>query len=146
MNDTIGTKPPIWFWVVAGLLLVWNGMGVAAYFAQVTATPETLAEAYTAEELAIIAQTPGWATSAFAIAVFGGFVGAAVQLMRRRWARSLFVLSLIAVLVQHFWTFFLSGFMDIMPASAATFPVIVVIICLFQIWFANLGIKRGWLR
>lgn len=146
MNEAIGTKPPIWFWIVAAVLLIWNILGVMAYFGQVMATPETLAQTYSAEELEIIARTPSWATSAFAIAVFAGLVGVIFLLLRRAFARSLFILSLIAVLVQHVWTFFLSGFLDIMAANAAFFPIIVVIICLFQIWFAHLGIKRGWLR
>ena len=44
MSDIENSSPiPTWFWVASILALVWNLMGVMAYIAQVTLTPEALA-------------------------------------------------------------------------------------------------------
>ena len=146
VNKVLNRKPPGSFWAIAMGALIWNAMGVFAYFSQMTASSQQLAEAYPAAELAILEATPVWATSAFAIAVFGGLIGAIVLLLRKSWARIVFIISLAAVLVQHVWTFFLSGYLDLVPITAAFFPLLVVVIGVFEIWYAGQAIKRGWLR
>lgn len=67
-------KPPIWFWIVAIIGLIWNGMGVNHYLQQAYNT-ESFRNMYTQEQLDIAANTPSWVTAAFAIAVFAGFLG-----------------------------------------------------------------------
>lgn len=146
VNKVLSRKPPGSFWAISIVILVWNAIGVFQYVMLTTASAEQLATSLSAAELAIFQSTPGWVTGAFAIAVFGGLGGAIGLLARKSWARTLFIVSLIAVLAQHFWTFFLSGYLDIMPISAAIFPIIVVIVGMFQIWYARNGIRRGWLR
>jgi hypothetical protein len=146
VNSVLSAKPPAWFWIVSVILLIWNGFGVFQYLLFSFASPEQIAQNFTEEEFAIVATMPAWVTGAFAIAVFAGLVACLGLLTKKMWARSLFVLSLIAVLVEHFWTFFLSGYLDIMPATAVIGPLAVVIVGIFEIWLANKGIKRGWLR
>ncbi|MGP1353040.1 MAG: hypothetical protein ACTS1Z_06930 [Parasphingopyxis sp.] len=146
MNKVLARKPPGSFWVISILLLIWNVMGVAVYVAQVTTSDEQLAQTYTAEEVVIFSSAPGWVTGAFAIAVFAGLSGVIALLARKSWAKWLFVISLIAVLVQHFWTFFLSGLLDIIGLERVIMPLVVVALCAFQIWYADQGTKRGWLR
>lgn len=146
VNKVLNRNPPNSFWAIAIVALVWNAMGVFAYFTQMTMSSEQLAEAYSAAELTILDATPIWATSAFAIAVFGGLIGAIGLLARKEWARWAFIISLAAVLVQHVWTFFLSGYLDIAAASAMFFPILVVVIGIFEIWYAGQATKRGWLR
>ena len=146
MNKVLRRNPPGSFWVISVLLLVWNGMGVAAYLAQAFADPETLAASYPPAEVAIMQSTPAWATAAFAVAVFAGLLGVIALLARKGIARWLFILSLIGVIVQHSWTFGMSGLLDIVGAERMIMPLIVVVICVFQIWYAGIGIKRGWIR
>lgn len=146
MNKVLARKPPSSFWIISIVLLLWNGMGATAYFMQVTASQAQLADVYSPAELAIIQATPSWAIGAFAIAVFGGLLGAIGLLLRKSWARVIFAISFVAVLIQHIWTFFLSDFLDIVDPARAIMPIIVVVICVFEIWYAGNGIKRGWLR
>ena len=67
-------KAPSWFWILSAVMLVWNLMGVMAYIAQVTMSPEALAALPVAEQN-LHANTPAWANGAFAIAVWGGAAG-----------------------------------------------------------------------
>ncbi|MGJ8536124.1 MAG: hypothetical protein ACSHW2_03145 [Parasphingopyxis sp.] len=146
MNNVLSRKPPGSFWAISILALLWNGIGCFQYFALTTATDEQLATMFSAAERTIFQSTPAWVTGAFAIAVFGGLIGALALLARKGWARILFILSLIAVIVQHSWTFVFSGYLDIMPATAAIGPVLVVIVGIFEIWYAGNASRRGWLR
>ncbi len=58
-------KPPIWFWIISVLALIWNILGVSAYLAQAYMTDETLAALPEADQ-AIYANLPAWYTAAFA--------------------------------------------------------------------------------
>ena len=146
MNTVLRRDPPGSFWVIAVLLLVWNGMGVAAYLSQAFSNYESLAASYPAEEVAIMQSMPAWATAGFAVAVFAGLLGVFALLARKGIARWLFILSLIGVIAQHSWTFGMSGLVDIVGPERMIMPLIVVIICIFQIWYTGTGIKRGWIR
>lgn len=146
MNKVLNRKPPSSFWAISILALIWNGIGCFQYIALTTASNEQLAASFSAAEVTIFQSTPAWTTGAFAIAVFGGLSGAIALLGRKAWSRILFIISLIAVVVQHVWTFILSGYLDIMPATAAIGPALVVVVGIFEIWYAGNAIKRGWLR
>jgi len=106
MSETSTNKAPTWFMVVAGILLVWNLLGVAAYIMQITMTPEALAALPDAQRQ-VYKNTPEWATAAFAIAVNGGVLGCLLLLLKRNLAGLFLQLSLAGVLVQMFHSFFM---------------------------------------
>ena len=80
---TLSYKPPLWFWILSALLLVWNLLGVMAYVQEATMTAEAL-QAMPAAERALLQSRPAWATAAFAFAVFGGASGCLLLLLRTR--------------------------------------------------------------
>ena len=94
MTDISTNKPPIWFWVIAVVALVWNLMGVMAYIGQAYMTEAEL-NALPEVEQALYANYPAWATAAFAIAVFGGAIASIALLLRKKLAKTLFLISLI---------------------------------------------------
>lgn len=144
MNDTLASRPPVWFRVVAVLALLWNLFGVWQYLSSVGVVP--LMRELTADEAAIMASAPAWYTGAFAIAVFAGLLGALGLVLARRWARPLLIVSLVAMIVQFAWWAFLSGAAELMGPSVYVAPVVVVLVALLLVWLANVGLKRGWLR
>ncbi|MFN3945777.1 MAG: hypothetical protein ACK4K7_12710 [Allosphingosinicella sp.] len=134
----IHVRPPIWFWIVVGLALLWNLLGVAAYLA------EAFGMAQSAAHSAMIDVRPAWATAAYAIAVFGGTLGCLALLMRRRWAYVLLGVSFAALLVQQAWN--LTG-----PSAelAREGPVLgfaagVALVSLGVLLLARLAVRRGW--
>ncbi|MGB5205651.1 MAG: hypothetical protein WBN63_15820, partial [Eudoraea sp.] len=86
MSEKSNTKPPVWFWIVSIVALLWNLMGVMAYLGQAYMTDEMKA-GYTSDQLALMESTPAWVTAAFAIAVWGGLLGCIVLLLRRKLAK-----------------------------------------------------------
>jgi hypothetical protein len=80
---------------------------------------------------------PGWAWAAYALAVWAGTLGALALLMRRRWAVTLFALSLAGVVVQFGWTFLGTDIVARKGAVTAAFPMVIALIGTFQLWWAK---------
>ena len=144
MNSTIKATPPAWFWVVAVIALVWNLLGLMAFVMQVTMTPEALAELPAAEQ-ALYEAMPLWVLIAFAVAVFGGTLGAIGLLLRKTWARLMFIISFVGLVVQASYNFLLSETFDVLGSGAMLMPILVIVIAVFLIWFAGMAIRRHWL-
>lgn len=144
MNDVIAARPPAWFWVLAVLGLAWEAFGVFTYLMHVgmfASDAATMPEA----ERALVENIPTWVTAAYAIAVFSGLLGALGLVLRKRWARSLLWLSLIAIVVQFGWWILLSGALETMGPSMLVMPAIVTVVAIVLVWLANTGVRRGWL-
>ena len=136
---------PVWFWVVAGLALVWNGFGAMAFTGFVTMSPEALAE-YPEAEQALLQSYPGWATIVYAIAVFSGVIGSLLLLLRKGLATIVFIASLLAIIVQFSYWLFMSGAAEVYePAQLYAMPVAVIVIAVFLIWFSKMASRKGWI-
>lgn len=137
-------KPPVWFWIISGVALVWNLLGVMAFIMQVTMSPEALAELSEAER-ALYENFPVWALIAFAAAVFGGAFGSLFLLLRNKLAKTLFLVSLAGVIVQMIYNLFVSGVMDVYGPGAIAMPIMVLLFAIFLIWFAGSAEKKNWI-
>ena len=144
MTKKLTVKPPMWFWIIGVIALIYNGMGINAYLQQAYNT-ESFQAMYSAEQLELIAMTPAWATAAFAIAVFAGFLGCIGLLLRKKWAKSLFLLSLLGILVQMIYNFFIIKDLEVYGPEAYIVPLMVIVVGFLLVWFAKKGIAKGWL-
>ncbi|MFZ5635948.1 MAG: hypothetical protein ACOY82_05110 [Pseudomonadota bacterium] len=142
---SVSTKPPLWFWIVGVLMLLWNAMGVMAYVQDATLTPEAL-QAMPEAERALRLARPAWATAAFAVAVFGGAVGCLLLLLRTRRALPVLVLSLIGVVVQMTHAFLIADSIAVYGPGGLIMPAMVLAFSLLLVWFAHRAGRRGWLR
>ena len=131
-------KPPIWFWIVSIIALIWNGMGVNHYLQQAYNT-ESYRTMYSEEQLEIAANMPAWVTAAFAIAVFGGALAAIGLLLRKSWSVKLWYLSLFAVVVQMGYIL-INGY-----ASSIGMTIMIIVLAFFFVWFARKSEANGWL-
>ena len=130
-------KPPIWFWIVSALALIWNAMGVSQYLEQAYKTESFIASC-TPEQLEIYANLPSWYTAAFALAVFGGAIGCLLLLLRKRLAYTVLLISLVAIIIQMSYVTF-----TLKMGNAMT-PMIIIVAALL-IWLSKIAIKKGWL-
>jgi hypothetical protein len=140
------TKPavPGWYWAVAGLALLWEALGCYMYIGKVTMDAAGLAAMPPAQREALVSM-PVWATAAYAVAVWAGLLGAIGLLLRKRWARMAFILSLLGIIVQFGWWLLMSPVMSTIGPSAAAVPAFVFIAALVLVWFAGWSAKKGWL-
>lgn len=139
------SKPATWFWIVSGIALLWNLLGVMAYMAQVTMSPEAL-HALPENERTLIETTPSWATGAFAVAVWGGTLGAFLLLLRRTVATPILIVSLVGVVVQMIHAFFISNSIEVYGPGGMAMPAMVMIFAIFLIWFSRRATASGWMR
>jgi len=84
---------------VAILALIWNLLGASAYLMDVTISPEAVAKMGEAQR-AMYASRPAWFVVAYASAVWFGVAGSLALLRRKRWAKPLFVISLLGLIAQ----------------------------------------------
>lgn len=139
-------RPPAWYWIVAVLALLWEGVGCLAYLMQVRMGPTELAQLPPAQAEAF-AGMAAWQWSVFAIAVWIGLVGALGLLLRRRWASLGLWVSLIAAAIQYGYTFFATPILQRMPASEALpLPIAIILLGIVLVWFAGFAANKGWLR
>ena len=140
----VAAPRPLGFWIISVLALLWNLLGMAIFFMQVNMPAEALA-AMPAEQRALYESMPGWVNGAFAVAVFGGALGSAMLLMKRRLALPLLALSLLGVVVQMGYTYLMTPAFRVYGASGAIMPAMLVLIALFLVWFARRSLARGWI-
>ena len=143
MTGELDSKAPKWFMIVAGILLVWNLLGVMAYVMQVMMSPETLA-ALPEEQRQLYENTPVWATAAFAVAVNFGALGCALLLLRRNLAGLFLQLSLAGVLVQMFHSFFMSKSFEVFGPGGLVMPVMVIAIAIYLVVLAAKAKTNRW--
>ena len=141
---TSPTKPPTWFWVVSGLALLWNLMGIMAYISQVTISPETL-QALPEQERAILEATPAWATGAFAVAVWGSTFACFMLLARKKIAKMLFMIAYAGILVQMFHAFFMANSIEVYGPGGMVMPTMVLVFGLLLILFSRRATANGWI-
>ena len=142
---TTSTKPATWFWVVSAIALVWNLMGVMAYIAQVTMSPEAL-QALPENERTLMESVPMWVTSAFAIAVWGSTLGSILLLMRKKIATPVLIFSFVGILVQMYYNLFMSKSMEVYGPGGLAMPIIVLLFGAFLIWFSRKSTANGWIN
>jgi len=146
MTTNSTNKPPIWFWIVSAIALLWNGMGVKVYLDQAYNTEAHKAMYNTPELLEMVSNTPSWATAAFAMAVFGGVLGSIGLLLRKKWAKSILILSLLGIIVQMTYNLFMSGAMEVYGPGAIAMPIMTLAFGVFLIWLSTKGISKNWLK
>ncbi len=140
------TKPPKWYYAVTGVLILWALIGCYTYLAQVTMSAADVANLPPAQR-DMMAGFPTWLTALYAIAVWSALAGAICLLLRLKFARSAYIVSLIAVIVQFGWILTATPIIQTMGfAEAAGFPIFIAVVGAVSVWFSGKAMRHGWLR
>tara|TARA_B100000508_G_scaffold107127_1_gene85229 strand:+ start:155 stop:568 length:414 start_codon:yes stop_codon:yes gene_type:complete len=131
--------------VFAWLMVLWNGIGVAAFFSQLMMTPEMIAQLPEAQQ-AVYRDIPVWSYSAYALAVFGGLTGSILLALGKKLAFPVLVISLAGVIVQQYYNFVVIDAISIMGWGIVVMPVIVTSIALLLVLISQRGVRAGWLH
>ena len=142
-EQSIGGTPRS-FLVIGIVALLWNLLGVFSYLMQVTMSAEALAQLPEAERV-LIESLPSWVTGAFAIAVFVGLLACVGLLLKKAWAASLFIVSLVAIVLQMGYWLFITNSMEVYGPEVFGMPVLVTSIGVFLVWYSRGAKSKGWL-
>ncbi len=138
--------PPIWFWIVSAILLVWNLLGLSVFGISMSmiGNAEALAAAgLTEEAIELVNSTPTWVNVAFGFAVIFGVIGCVALLLRANWGIPALIISLMGVLAQNTYAYFLSNSIELMGVGLSP---IVIPVSIATVPFAIYAAKQGWLR
>lgn len=142
---TFAVKPPMWFWVLAILLLLWEAMGVYACVMQLRLGAASWPDAMEYDRR-IYLSMPVWYNWIYVIATFGGLLGALALVLRRALAVPLYIISLVAIVVMFGYVL---GTTDMIAhkgfMAAAGFPIVIFLLGVLAVWLARTARARGWL-
>ena len=144
MTDALNNKPSINFWIIAVAALVWNLLGLVIYVGQVSMSPEALAKLTEAQQ-DLITSTPAWANAAWAIAVNAGAFGSLLLLLRKGLAVPLFLVSLIAIVIQDIEAFVLRDAFGVVGINSLIIPSMVFVIAVALFLYSRHAKTQGWL-
>lgn len=142
-NQSFGgaTVAPAWLKWVAIIALVWNLLGFAAVAMDTLQAGPPL----TGEQAAYAAAIPVWAKVSSWIAVGAGTAGALLLLRRQARAVGAFALSLVGLVGQDLWMFFLSDAASVFGTAPLVMQSLVAIIAVALLWLAIHARKAGWI-
>ncbi|TLP79689.1 hypothetical protein [Maribacter sp. ACAM166] len=143
--SNLKTSPSIWFLIIAILALLWNLVGVMAFISELLLDPSQL-EVLSETNRNFYETRSFWGSIAYALAVFAGTLGAIALLIRKRITEFFFILSLIGILGQQFYIFFLSDAVLDLGLVDLLLPIAVIIIGFLLMWYAKYSISNGWLK
>jgi len=139
-------KPPTLFWVIVILYLLWALIGCGGYLAEHMMSDAAYGENFGADMLALRGQTPIWATSGYAVGVWGGLIGGILLLLRKKLCLPFFYASLAGAVIGFLPTILMEKFRAVMGGGDWAFMLFIWAICIFIIWFARKKASRGILR
>lgn len=151
MTETNTVKPPIWFWVIVAILVLWGMMGMYVYYDYVTSTPESMAKyvtdgTYSQAYVDYFLSSPAWATAVFALAVFSGALGALCLLLRRNWAVPLYMISLFFVVISIGNMFIIDKAHKLMSGGQIGMEGVVFCLAVLAVWISRKAKNSNWLK
>lgn len=139
------TRSPLSFWAIAVLLTLWGLMGCFAAWMQLGVSAADLAR-MPEPDRTIWSSMPMWVKAVYVGAVGTGLAGGLALLARRAVAQPLFAASLVLVVIQFGYTFLGTELLALKGAAATVpFPLFILAVALFQIWYAGHAARRGWI-
>ena len=129
------------FWMVGAAALIWNVMGAINFLVQMNVD---MVASFPESHRMIIDGRPLWATTGFAIAVFGGVLGCLLFLLRKSAAYYLFIASFLGTIVVMIHT--LSLAINFSPFEILIMILMPLVVAAFLIWYSKQAAIKGWIR
>lgn len=139
MSDDHNSNPTTAYYVISGIFLTWNIIGLMLYYQQMTLTPEMLANAYEPAQAAFVQATPVWANAAYGAAVTFGLIGALLLLLRNKLAFGAYVVSIVGIVLQDLDSFVLRDGIALFGDGLVIYivPPVVLIMAVIQLWYSR---------
>ncbi|GGW75297.1 hypothetical protein [Alteromonas halophila] len=133
------------YYLIAALALFWNLIGCFVFISDMSLTADDLANLSNNDNL-VYASRPPWALISTAIAVFLGTAGCIGMLLKQKWAVVSFYLSLFGLIAQNIHLFLLTDTIYLYGVTVPLTQVVVFIVALFLISWANSAQEKRILR
>jgi len=142
MNPRRSAPTPRQLWILGTLALLWNSMGAFDYLMTETRNESYMAQ-FSPEQLDFFYGFPVWLVAMWAVAVWGGVLGAALLLLRRRLALPVFIVSFFAMLATSLRNYVFADGREMMGGSGAIFSLVIFAVSLALVFYARSLARRG---
>lgn len=142
MNSSAAQKPPVHFWIVSIVSLLWNAMGAFDYSATHLKLDFYMSQ-FSAEQLEYFYGFPAWAVAFWAVGVWGSLLGSAGLLLRKSWAVWMFAAALVGLAGTSVYNFILTDGAAMMGEGAALFTAVIWVIAILLLLYARAMARRG---
>ncbi len=142
MGDRTGSGAPWHLWVIGVIGFLWSGMGAFDYFMTQTNNEIYLAQ-FTPAQLEFFTGFPLWLNALWAIAVWGGVIGAVLLLLRNRLAAPVFLLSFLSMAITAIHNFGFANGYEIMGSVGAGFTGLIFLVALFLVLYSRAMARSG---
>ncbi len=115
---------PWHLWLVGILGFLWNLVGAFDYFSTQTRSESYMSQ-FTPGQLEYFYGFPAWVVAFWAVAVWGGVLGALLLLLRKRLAAGVLLVSFLAMIVTSIHNFFLSNAIEVLGGPGLAFTVLI---------------------
>jgi hypothetical protein len=136
------TRTPWHLWLVGVLALLWNAMGAFDYLMTETRNEGYMGR-FTPEQLEYFYGFPAWLVAFWAIAVWGGVLGAILLLLRKRFAVETFLVSFVAMVVTTIRNYLFSDGLEAAGGSGLVFSVVIFVVALLLYLYARAMKNKG---
>ena len=142
-QTSAAARAPWHLWVVGILALLWNAMGAFDYLMTQTENEAYMGQ-FTPEQLEFFYGFPSWVVAFWAIAVWGGVLGAILLLLRRKLAVGVLLASFLAMVVTSFHNYVLSNGVEVMGGPGPlVFSAAIFVVALLLYLYARAMKARG---
>jgi len=135
-------KAPKHFWIISIVALLWNLMGAYDYLMTQTKN-EAYMSKFTPEQLEFFYGFPALVVAAWAIAVWGGVLGALLLLMKKGIAVWVLLASFLCMVVTTIHNFFIADGRAVTGSAGMIFTVLIFVIALGLFLYARAMKSRG---
>jgi hypothetical protein len=142
---TMERKTPWHLWAIGFVSLLWNAMGGVDYTMTHLHNAAWLAQ-MTPEQIAWVNHFPVWATSCWALGVWGAIAGSILLLLRNRWAVPAFGISLLGLIGSHIYQFTSNAPADLNTGSGTIFAAVLAVVAAVLLWYAMRMRAQGYLK
>jgi len=142
--NTSTAKPPIWFWVISILALLYFLMDTMMFYSRVFMLEDFAKDMPKQYELYKV--MPTWVNVVYGLEAFGGLMGSIALLSRKKWAFILFCISMIGVLAQSSYIWFVSNAFSVLGNPAIIMPIVAIVLGIIMIMLSRHAINRLWIR
>ena len=133
---------PKHLWIVGVLALLWNAVGAFDYLATQTQNESYMSQ-FTPEQLTFFYGLPTWVVAFWALAVWGGVLGAVLLLLRKRLAVKVLLIAFVSMIITSIHNFALSNGLEVMGSEGLMFSGLIFVIALGLWLYARAMAARG---
>lgn len=144
-EDTVTTREraPWHLWAVGIVGLLWSAVGAFDYLMTQTRNEAYMGQ-FTPEQLEYFYGFPSWVVATWALAVWGGVLGTILLLLRKRSARDVLLVSLLAMVVTTVYNFVLSDGLEHMGGAGPLLFSALIFLVAVGLWlYARAMVRRG---